>query len=128
MNWNHGSFHWNELNSWDAEKDKAFYAQTLGWTYDAMPMGDETYWLAKMGEQYVGGIFPLNEKEFAGVPAHWLSYIAVDDVDRRVEKAVAAGAKLVRAPFDVPDTGRIAIIQEPGGAHVGWMTPVSQAG
>jgi predicted enzyme related to lactoylglutathione lyase len=27
--------------------------------------------------------------------------------------------------FDVPDVGRIAVLTEPGGAGVGWMTPVN---
>ena len=35
-----------------------------------------------------------------------------------------AGAKLVMPIFDVPDVGRIAMLLEPGGAGVGWMTPV----
>jgi uncharacterized protein len=26
--------------------------------------------------------------------------------------------------FDVPNVGRIAMLREPGGAGVGWMTPV----
>ena len=29
----------------------------------------------------------------------------------------------MREPFDVPGTGRIAILKEPGGAAIGWMTP-----
>ena len=53
-----------------------------------------------------------------------MSYLAVDDVDQRVAKATAAGAKLMRPIFDVPNVGRIAILMEPGGAGVGWMTPV----
>jgi predicted enzyme related to lactoylglutathione lyase len=36
------------------------------------------------------------------VPEHWLSYIAVDNVDERYKKALAAGAKEGRAPFDIP--------------------------
>ena len=47
----------------------------------------------------------------------------VDDVDARVAKAVKAGAKLMRPIFDVPNVGRIAILTEPGGAGIGWMTP-----
>jgi predicted enzyme related to lactoylglutathione lyase len=31
----------------------------------------------------------------------------------------------MRPPFDVPGVGRIAILREPGGAVVGWMTPAS---
>jgi hypothetical protein len=34
----------------------------------------------------------------------------------RPKKATAAGAKVCREPFDVPGVGRIAILQEPGGA------------
>ena len=45
------------------------------------------------------------------------------DVDARVAKAVKAGAKLMRPIFDVPNVGRIAILTEPGGAGIGWMTP-----
>ncbi len=37
-----------------------------------------------------------------------MSYLAVDDVDARVKKAIAAGAKLMKPIFDVPDVGRIA--------------------
>jgi len=51
--------------------------------------------------------------------------VAVDNVDARVNKATAAGATLMRPLFDVPGVGRIAILREPGGAGVGWMTPVT---
>ena len=54
-----------------------------------------------------------------------MPYVAVDDVDKRVAKAVKAGAKLMKPIFEVPGVGRIAVLQEPGGAGVGWMTPAS---
>jgi predicted enzyme related to lactoylglutathione lyase len=121
--WTHGSFYWNELMTRDAEKAKDFYGKTLGWTFDAMPMPDGTYWVAKMGDAFVGGIFPLSSPQFDGVPESWMSYIAVDDVDARTKKAEATGAALMRPIFDVPGVGRIAILREPGGAGIGWMTP-----
>ncbi|MEA3028027.1 MAG: uncharacterized protein QOF91_3312 [Alphaproteobacteria bacterium] len=123
MEWSHGSFYWNELMTRDADRAKKFYKDTIGWSFDAMPMEHGTYWIAKMGERPVGGIFPLSSPQFDGVPESWMSYLAVDDVDARVKKATAAGAKLMRPVFDVPDVGRIAILTEPGGAGVGWMTP-----
>jgi predicted enzyme related to lactoylglutathione lyase len=123
MEWSHGSFHWNELMTRDADRAKKFYKDTIGWSFDAMPMEHGTYWIAKMGERPVGGVFPLSSPQFDGVPESWMSYLAVDDVDARVKKATAAGAKLMRPVFDVPDVGRIAILTEPGGAGVGWMTP-----
>jgi predicted enzyme related to lactoylglutathione lyase len=122
--WTHGHFYWNELMTHDVEKAKAFYRDAIGWSFDSMPAPDGTYWIAMVGDKPVGGIFPLNKPEFAGMPDAWMSYLAVDDVDARVKKAVAAGGAVMREPFDVPGVGRIAILREPGGAGVGWMTPV----
>ena len=119
----HGNFYWNELVARDVEKAKKFYSATIGWTFDAMPMPDGTYWVAKMADKAVGGLFPIGGPQWQGVPEHWMSYLAVDDVDARVKKATAAGAKLMRPVFDIPGVGRIAILTEPGGAGIGWMTP-----
>src|SRR5215470_9403135 len=121
--WLHGSFYWNELMTRDVEQAKRFYSSSIGWTFEAMPMPNGTYWLAKMDDKPVAGIFPLSGPEFDGVPESWMSYLAVDDVDARVEKAQSAGATLMRPIFNVPNVGRIAILKEPGGAGVGWMTP-----
>ena len=111
MRGSHGTFYWNELMTRDVEGAKKFYADTIGWSYDAMPMpGDGgTYWLATMDGEPVGGIFDINGPDFQGVPESWMAYIAVDDVDARVAKAVKAGAKLMKPVFDVPGVGRIAI-------------------
>jgi hypothetical protein len=120
----HGTFYWNERTTRDIEAIKKFYADTLGWSYDAMPLpGGETYWLANIGGTPVGGISDISSPDFKDVPEGWMSYIAVDDVDARVKKATAAGAKVMKPAFDVPGVGRIAILLEPGGAGVGWITP-----
>ena len=124
MRGSHGTFYWNELMTRDIARAKKFYADTLGWTFEPMPMGDgKTYWLAKAGEEMAGGLFDLNGPEFNAVPESWMSYIAVDDVDARAAKAVKAGGKLMKPIFDVPGVGRIAIPMEPGGAGIGWITP-----
>jgi uncharacterized protein len=127
MRGSHGTFYWNELMTRDVERAKKFYAETLGWGFDAMPMpgGSGTYWLATMNGEPVGGIFDISAPEYGPVPESWMAYIAVDDVDARVRKAVAAGAKVMKPAFDVPGVGRIVILMEPGGAGVGWMTPAS---
>ncbi len=122
----HGQFHWNELMTRNVEGAKKFYADTLGWSFDGVPMpGGGTYWLAMIGGEAVGGIFDISGADFKDVPESWMAYIAVDDVDARVKKAVAAGAKLMKPIFDVPGVGRIAILMEPGGAGIGWITPAS---
>lgn len=123
----HGTFCWNELTTSKVEPAKRFYTETLGWTFDGMPMPNGTYWLAKSGDQMAAGIFDTSGTDMESMPEFWLSYIAVDDVDARVAKAKKAGASVVREPFDVPGVGRIAILKQPNGAGIGWMTPVPRS-
>jgi predicted enzyme related to lactoylglutathione lyase len=124
MRGSHGTFYWNELLARDVAAAKKFYADTIGWTFDAMPMdGGVTYWIAKMDDEPVAGIFDISGPGYEDVDEGWMPYIAVDDVDQRLKKAVKAGATVMKPPFDVPGVGRIAMLLEPGGAGVGWMTP-----
>ncbi len=120
----HGTFYWNELMTRDAEKAKAFYAATLDWSFDSMaqPEGG-TYWMAKVGDAPVAGIFTMDGPQFEGVAEHWFAYIAVNDVDASVGRAEAAGGKIRRPVFDVPGVGRIVILEDVNGAAMGWMTP-----
>lgn len=123
----HGAFIWNELMTHDPEAAKAFYSKSIGWHYEPMPMADgSTYWIIKMGDHMAGGIFHMTGPHFEKMPDQWVSYIGVDDVDARVKKAVAAGARVMREPFDVPKVGRIAYLHQPGGAVICWMTPSPQ--
>ena len=119
----HGHVHWNELNTHDAEAAKAFYGGSLGWTYDRMDLEAEPYWIAKSGDRAVGGIFTMSGPAFEGVPDHWLTFFAVDDVDAAVSDARAAGGEIVREPRDMPQIGRLAIVRDAGGAIMGWITP-----
>jgi predicted enzyme related to lactoylglutathione lyase len=120
----HGKFVWNELNTQNLDAAKAFLSTTLGWSFESMQVPNGTYWIIKNGDERVGGLFDMSkDAQCKGVPEHWLSYIAVDDIDARYKKALAAGAKEGRAPFDIPGVGRIGILAQPGGAMVGWITP-----
>ena len=55
----------------DAEKAKTFYGGVIGWNFEAMQMPDGTYWVAKMDDKAVGGLFPLTSPQFDGVPESW---------------------------------------------------------
>jgi uncharacterized protein len=124
MAWSHGAFYWNELMTRDVEDAKRFYTDMLGWTFDAMPMGDgKTYWVAKMNGEMVGGFFDISASEFQQLQESWVSYVAVDNVDARATKATQAGAKLMKPAFDVPNVGRIAILLDPGDAMIALITP-----
>ncbi len=119
----HGAFIWNELMTPDVEKAKAFYAASLGWTYDAMPVfGGSTYWIAKADGRGVAGIIDHADLP-PGASTAWFAYIEVDDVDARAAALPAQGGALMRPAFDIPGVGRIAIVQDATGAMVGWLTP-----
>lgn len=124
----HGHFHWNELMTRDVAAAKSFYADTLGWTFEDMPMPDGTYCVCMSGGAPAGGIFEMKGSEYEGIPPHWFAYIAVDDIDARLAKAKAGGAVLVREPFDVEGVGRIAIVKQPDEAAIGWMTAANPQG
>jgi uncharacterized protein len=126
MMWQHGQFHWNELMTRDPEGAKAFYGRTIGWRFEGMAMEGGTYWICKVGDRPVAGIMDLNRPGGEGKPTQWFAYLAVDDVDARVKRAKAAGAELMRPSFDVPGVGRIAILKDPTGAALGWMTPAPE--
>lgn len=122
----HGRFIWNELNTHDREGAQRFFASTLGWTLEAMPIPEGTYWIIKHAGATIGGLFDMAPVPHCqGAPEHWLGYVAVDDVDARYRGALDAGATEIRAPFDIPEVGRIAMLIQPGGAMLGLITPKS---
>jgi len=128
MRTDHGHFHWNELMTSDREAAKAFYGETLGWTYDAFPMADGgDYAVCMMDGQPVGGMMETPEGAAAsGMSDCWFPYIAVDDIDARLERVAAAGGSIERPAFDIPGVGRIAIVRDKAGSAVGWITPASE--
>ena len=120
----HGIFVWNELYTRDVEAAKAFYAATVGWTFEGMPMPDRdrTYWIAKAEGKPVAGILDMRGIVPDGDPPHWLSYLEVDDIDWCIAEIERNGGRIVRQPFDVPDFGRIAIGADATGAFMAWVT------
>jgi len=123
----HGTFCWNELITSDVEGAKRFYEETVGWSFSQMPMPGGTYHLASVGGQPVAGIVSPVDLGLSGVPPVWFAYLEVDNIDERLARARAAGATVTREPFDVDGIGRIAILRQPDGATVGWMSPAAQS-
>jgi len=105
----HGSFVWNELYTRDVEAAKAFYAATIGWTFEGMPMPHQnrTYWIAKVGGKPVAGILDMRGIVPDTDPPHWLSYLEVDDVDRRVAVIESHGGRIVRPRSTYPISGAL---------------------
>lgn len=118
----HGTFAWNELATVDVDAARAFYAGALGWTFEEFPLPDGPYWVAKSGDRIVGGIGGMETGAVAGDTPYWFAFVEVDDVDARLAKATALGATVLQPPQDVPGVGRVAVLRDPTGAAIGWMT------
>lgn len=122
--WSNGSFYWNELMTRDAEAAKRFYGATLGWTFEPMEQeGGPTYWVAKVGEESVAGIYQIGSDDQETTEG-WFAYVAVKDLSGALARATTEGGEVVREPWDVPGVGRIAIVADNAGFAMGWMTPV----
>ena len=125
MSESHGLVWWSELMTRDVTAAQKYYGAACRWEFEKMAMPDGgDYVIAKVGGKPVAGIMDISSMEhLKDVPAHWFTYFAVDDVDAEAAAITAAGGMVLTKPFDIPGTGRIAILQDPTGAAMGMMTP-----
>lgn len=111
----------------DVPAARAWYEAVCGWRFDEMPMDEGTYHVAMVHGKSVAGLVDLSDiPDMADVPPHWFTYLAVDDLDSALASARETGGEVLRAPFEVPDVGRIALVRDAGGAALGLMVPVTE--
>jgi hypothetical protein len=121
-----GSLCWNELATRDIEQAKAFYRAAFGWEGDTNAYGDTSYTEWKLGGRTVGGMIAMNDEWPAEVPAHWMVYFAVEDVDAATGRVEELGGKVAVAPNDTP-AGRFAVVNDPHGAVFSIITLAQRA-
>ncbi len=119
----HGSFCWTEIATSDAKKCMDFYTNVFGWKFqmnEAVSDGFAYNEYSTGGDYPAGGLYELTPGMFGeGVPLpppHFMTYIAVDDVDENAKLVTELGGTVVKEPDDIPNTGRFAILQDPTGA------------
>ena len=84
-----------------------------------MPMGPGAYYtIFRLNGRDAAAGYTLRPDQVAQhVPPHWMLYIMVENVDASAAKVEGLGGKVIVAPFDVFDAGRMAVIQDPTGAY-----------
>lgn len=117
------TFFWYELMTSDPKAAEAFYAKVVGWKPTSWP-GPMPYTIMNAGERGVGGIMGIpDEAKECGASPGWLGYIKVADVDAAAKAAETAGGKVQRAPDDIPNVGRFAVLADPQGATFMVLQP-----
>lgn len=110
----HGEPIWYELLTRDLGAAQGFYSGLVGWQVVDAAMPGMDYHLGMQGAAAIGGMMPLTADMCdQGAMPCWLPYFGVDDVDAAVVKAVAGGAEVQLAAFDVPGVGRMAMLMHP---------------
>jgi uncharacterized protein len=109
---------WVELATTDVDAAKAFYGELFGWQFDegALPDGG-VYVIPHLRDRGVGGMYTRRGDQ-KDTPPHWLVFIAVNDADDTASRVTALGGSLTDPPYDVMDSGRMAVLQDPTGATV----------
>jgi len=115
-----GRFCWIELATTDPEAAKRFYGDLFDWSAEDRPAGEGMlYTMLRLHGKEVGGLYRLDDqRRQAGVPPHWFTYVLVKSADESAKKAASLGGTVVQEAFDVMDVGRMAVIQDPTGAHL----------
>lgn len=110
-----GTFCWNELSTKNLGAAKKFYTELLGWQLEESNAAGMSYIEIVVGGQHIGGMYQMTAED-GDAPSHWMSYVAVDDVDGRAKKAAELGGKVCVPPTDIPNVGRFCVVTDPTGA------------
>ncbi len=115
-----GTFCWFECTTRLDEVCIAFYTDLFGWTTSSMDMGPAgTYTIFHKNGEQIAGLLPMNGPEWpADMPAHWMPYVLVHDVDETYVRVEACGGQGCVPPTDIPNVGRFAVIDDGSGGFV----------
>ncbi len=114
-----GEFCWIELATTHQAAARDFYGEIFGWAFKNTPIGpNDFYTIFQLQGRDTAAAYTLRpEQTSQGIRPHWNLYIAVESADATAARATQFGGKVLGAPFDVFDAGRMANLQDPTGAN-----------
>lgn len=116
------SFCWHGIVSPDTAAVRRFHTEALGWSARDVPMGPDTATVLDPGD----GVprLHLSAPQQAGIPAHWESYLRVEDVDAATaDKVRASGGSVLGDRMDAPGVGAMYVAADPTGGVFGIIEP-----
>jgi predicted enzyme related to lactoylglutathione lyase len=111
-----GGLAMNELATRDFDGAAGFYGAVFGWEVEPISVdGRLVYGSVRLDGRLVAGMLPMGEQFPPSVPANWVPYFGVADVEASGARAVELGGQQLRGPQSVP-AGRFAVLRDPQGA------------
>jgi predicted enzyme related to lactoylglutathione lyase len=125
-----GTFCWAELTTTDQAAAKDFYGGLFGWEPEDIPVGENLeYTMMRLRGLDVAAVAPQPQQQReSGMPPVWNSYVSVRSADESAARARELGATVHAGPFDVMESGRMAVIQDPQGAFFELWEPRAHFG
>jgi len=123
-----GSINWIDLTVPSAADVRDFYREVVGWRWTGLDMGGYEDFCMNLpaGRKTVAGICHARGTN-ADMPAAWLVYITVADVDRSAARCVALGGAVIAGPKEMGGMGRYCVIRDPAGAAAALFQPAPPA-
>jgi predicted enzyme related to lactoylglutathione lyase len=119
-----GAIAWIDLTVGAAPEVRDFYQEVVGWTSGEVEMGgyaDFTMHPPGGGDPIAGVCHARGPN--ADLPAQWLIYITVADLDRSLAQCQARGGAVLAGPKGMGSAGRYAVIRDPAGAVAALIEP-----
>jgi predicted enzyme related to lactoylglutathione lyase len=114
---------WTDLTVPDAEAIRDFYSEVAGWDSSPVDMdGYEDFNMCGPGGEPIAGICHARGKN-VGLPAQWLIYVIVSDLDGKAERCKKLGGEVLVAPKGMGTHGRYCVIRDPAGAVCALFEP-----
>ena len=112
-----GAIAWTDLTVENAEEVSDFYHQVVGWNPSPVDMGGYADYNMNMPASgtCVAGVCHVRGTN-ADLPALWLLYIVVEDIDASRTRCEELGGKLLTPVKNMGGHGRYCVIQDPAGA------------
>ena len=125
-----GAPSWAELSTTDDTAALAFYSALFGWDDDPQEMGPGWYYhVQKRNGLEAASIYQQGDEERSqNVPPHWNIYFTVNNLEESLAAIAQNGGAPVFGPMDVFEAGRMAMCQDPQGAHFAIWQPNQHIG
>ena len=118
---------WADLVAPDLAAAQRFYSTLFGWTFLDTGADFGHYVMCLKNGRVVAGMSPPMPGA-EQTPAAWSLYLMSHDLEDTAGRVDAGGGKVIVAPMDIPNNGRMLFALDPSGAAFGAWEPGQHTG